>query len=143
MNRSPLQLKHYHFISLALSASQDYDAANQTAAGPYPSFDNIQLHPEVTLFSNSDDDECEPYLVRLSINYKPENGEFPYSFDAVIEGIFEIIESAGIEDCKKTVVINGASMLYSAAREQLMALSSRHIHGPMLLPSLDFRHLNF
>ena len=143
MNRSPLQLKHYHFVSLALSAREDFNSESLADnEGAYPDFEGINLQPEVSLFSNDDAGECGPYLLRLAMAYEPEAGEFPYSFEVVLEGVFALAEGADIADCKKTVVINGASMLYSAAREQLMTLSGRHLYGPMLLPSLDFRHLD-
>lgn len=143
MNRSPLQLKHYHFLSLALHANEDFDPATIAGAeGPYPSFEGIQLEPEVSLFSNDEDGDCGPYLLRLEMAFMPdENKPFPYGFHLTIEGVFSIEDSSGLDDCKKTVVINGASVLYTAAREQLLTLSSRHVYGPMLLPTLNFRHL--
>lgn len=143
MNRSLLQLKHYHFITLALSAREDFNPARLAGSeGPYPDFESIQLEPVVSLFSNEEAGECGPYLLRLAVAYEPEADEFPYSFEAVVEGVFELAKEAEIVDYKKIVVINGASMLYSAAREQLVTLSGRHLYGPMLLPSLDFRHLD-
>lgn len=142
MNRSPLQLKHYHFVTLALRAQEGIDPDKlANSEGPYPDFDNIRLEPEVSLFSNDDAGDCGPYLLRLAMAYEPEGDEFPYSFEVIIEGVFSLEENSDVTDCKKTVVINGASVLYSAAREQLITLSSRHLYGPMLLPTLDFRHL--
>lgn len=142
MNHSPLQLKHYHFVTLALHAREQLDPANLAKTdSPYPDFDGITLEPEVSLFSNDDAGDCGPYLLRLEMAHQPEDDQFPYSFEVVIEGVFSLENGTDIEDCKKTVVINGASMLYSAAREQLMTLSGHHLYGPMLLPTLDFRHL--
>jgi hypothetical protein len=143
MNRSPLQLKHYHFVSLALQAREDIDPASLAeSAGPYPDFDGITLEPEVSLFSDDDAGECGPYLLRLAMGYHPEDDHFPYSFEVVIEGVFSLEDGSNTTDCKKTVVINGASVLYSAVREQLMTLSGRHLYGPMLLPALNFQHLD-
>ncbi|MGN5519641.1 hypothetical protein VF673_12270 [Halopseudomonas sp. Lyrl_26] len=142
MNRSPLQLKHYHFVTLALAAQDSYDPASfADSEGPYPDFDGILLQPEVSLFSNDEAGERGPFLLRLALGYEPEAGELPYSFEVVIEGVFGLAEEAEFSDCKRTVVVNGASILYSAAREQLMMLSSRHIYGPMMLPTLDFRQI--
>lgn len=71
-------------------------------------------------FSNGDAGECGPYLLRLAMAYEPEDDELPYSFEVIIEGVFALDEGSEVADCKKTVVINGASMLYSAALEQLV-----------------------
>lgn len=143
MNRSPLQLQYYHFVTLALHAREGLNPANLAGnESPYPDFEGVHLEPEVSLFSDDNAGDCGPYLLRLEMAYKPEDDHFPYSFEVIIEGVFGLKDSASIEDCKKTVVINGASVLYSAAREQLMTLSGRHMYGPMLLPALNFQHLD-
>lgn len=142
MNRSPLQLKHYHFVSLALRAREDLESFSiADSQGPYPDFGDISLQPEVSLYSNEDAGECGPYLVRLALAYDPVDDPFPYRFEVIVEGVFALEEGNGMDDCKKLVVINGASVLYSAAREQLLTLSSRHLYGPMMLPTLNFQHL--
>ena len=142
MNRSPLQLKHYHYVTLALHAREDIDATTLACSdGPYPDIDGIHCEPEVTLLSNDGADEGGPYLLRLAMQRQPDDDQFPYSFEVIIEGVFAISDTDQVADCKKTVVINGASVLYSAAREQLLTLSGRHMYGPMLLPALNFQHL--
>ena len=46
-----------------------------------------------------------------------------------------------LDERRRLVAINGASILYGAMREHLLTLSARHRHGPVLLPCLDFRGL--
>lgn len=143
MNRSPLQLNHYHFVTLALRACDGFDSGKLTSSKlTYPDFDEIELQPEVTLFSNDDDGEYGPYMLRLVLIYEPEENTFPYSFEVIIEGIFSITQDSDFKDCKKIVLVNGASVLYAAVREQLMSISSRHLYGPMLLPTLNFQQLD-
>lgn len=109
----------------------------------YPDFENIDLLPEVRLYSPEAENPCGPYLLRLSVEHTPDtSSKVPYIFEVTIEGIFELEElEKSEEECKRLVVINGGSMLYSAAREQLFTLSGRLLYGSMLLPSLDFRKL--
>ncbi|HRI56303.1 MAG TPA: hypothetical protein PK170_04315 [Anaerolineae bacterium] len=58
-----------------------------------------------------------------------------------MEGIFHIDHAGPLDERKRLVVINGASMLFGAIREQLLSLSGRHKFGPFLLPSLNFANL--
>lgn len=143
MIQSPLELKHYHFLTLELRAREDINPASiENSDAPYPSFEGIHLEPEVSMFTNEDAGEEGPYLLRLALAYTPEGNNFPYSFEVELEGVFAITDVSSVNDCKKTVVINGASVLYSAAREQLLTISGRHLFGPMLLPALNFQHLD-
>ncbi|GEM_PF-1864071 len=147
MNRSPLQLKHYHYRAMSLKVRQDVDLlklSGEQQYEPYPEFEDVDLLPEVSLYSDGAESQCGPYLLKLSLSHIPAtNSNIPYQFEAVIEGIFVLADIEKSEDeCKTLVVINGGSMLYSAVRDQLLTLSARHLYGPMLLPSLDFRHLN-
>ena len=57
------------------------------------------------------------------------------------EGLFAIDHDGALDERRRLVAINGASILYGAMREHLLTLSARHRHGPVLLPCLDFRGL--
>lgn len=145
-NRSPLQLKHYHYRAMVLKVRQDVEVLetpSEQGLEPYPDFGDDQLLPDVRLYSDGADDHCGPYLLNLSLSYSPsKSSKVPYQFEFEIEGIFILDQPDNTEDdCKKLVVINGGSMLYSAVCDQLLTLSARQIYGPMMLPSLNFRHL--
>ncbi|MBE7373031.1 protein-export chaperone SecB [Pseudomonas lopnurensis] len=142
MKRSPLQVKHYHFSHLALTARPDFDIERLAGSEPYPSFAGTELKHDVTLAEPADEDDPTQFAVILSVQCEPEEGSpFPYSFAAEMEGIFEIEDEGPLEARKRLVVVNGASVLLGALREQLLALSARHKYGPFLLPCLDFRTL--
>lgn len=142
MSLSPLQLKHYHFTALSLKARADFAPALLDSSGePYPSMADIDLVPEITL-SEPEDDATQHFVVTLAIAHEPvADSSFPYAFAAAVEGIFALEHDGPLEERKRLVVANGASMLFSAIREQLLALSARHKFGPMLLPSLCFTDL--
>jgi len=142
-NWSPIQLRHYYFIRLSVIAREEVlSTLDIEQAASYPAFDDITLEPEVTLFSSDEGTEQGPYMLRLSIAHQPDKeSTFPYTFDVVLEGVIEATEPDKLEDPKRLVVINGAGMLYSAAREQLLALTSRHLYGALMLPTLNFQHL--
>ena len=122
----------------------DFMVAGEQQYEPYPDFGNEDLLPEVSLYSDDAESKCGPYLLKLGLSYIPsKTSKVPYQFEFNIEGIFVLGDMEKNEDeCKKLVVVNGGSMLYSAVRDQLLTLSARHLYGPMLLPSLDFRYLD-
>jgi len=39
------------------------------------------------------------------------------------------------------LLVNGSSMLYSAMREMLLTITQRCMHGPVMLPSVNFIRL--
>jgi len=142
-NWSPIQLRHYYFIRLSVIAREEVLAAlDIDQAALYPTFDDISLEPEVSLFRSDEGSEQDPYMLRLAVAHEPdEQSVFPYKFDVMLEGVIEVAHLDQLDDAKRLVVINGASMLYSAAREQILALTSRHLYGPLMLPTLNFQHL--
>ncbi len=143
-NWSPMQLRHYHFLRVEVAARESLlDDLDNSQQAPNVDFEGIPLEPEVSLFSSEDDGEHGPYMLRLALKYDPPQGStFPYRFDVALAGIIEVTAPDKLDDCKRLTVINGASMLYSAAREMLLTLTSRHLYGPMLLPTLNFQHLD-
>lgn len=63
----------------------------------------------------------------------------PYKIALRCHGFFTVAPLEGLKvDARTLVQITGASMLYSAARDMLLTLSSRGRFGPVLLPTLSF-----
>lgn len=143
MKLSPLQLRHYHFVKLCLEARADIELVSREVANElYPPVHDVDLNPEVSLARFEDDPDAKDFALTLSVTNNKEPGEsFPYLFNAIIEGLFTIDHQGDPEERERLVVINGASILFGAIREQLLTLSLRHRYGPMLLPCLNFRGL--
>ena len=143
MDLSPLQLKHYHFVEFNLKASESVKPKEiETDGTPYPLFVNVDFDVEVMLGLTKAEPDPHMFAVRLTAFGTPKsNSKFPYQFSATVEGVFEIAHDADLDERKRLVIVNGAGVLYSAVREQLLALSSRSSHGAMLLPTADFRSL--
>jgi len=142
MNRSPLQLKHYHYTGCHLQA-RDLDLAQmELGDSPYPSMDNIALQPQIRLSEPEGEDDPHDFLLTLALELREENARgFPYTFAVEVEGVFNIDHDGLLDERKKLVVVNGGSMLFGVIREQLLNLSARHKFGPFLLPSLNFQSL--
>lgn len=142
MPLSPLQLKHYHFTEFSVEASEALRPEEvNTGNSPYPLFEGVDWDTEVFLgIPDSGDDHLFAVRVRVFGTPQPD-GKFPYKFSAKTEGVFEFDHDGDLAERKRLVVINGASVLYGAMREQLLLTTSRCSHGAMLLPTVDFRAL--
>jgi len=63
----------------------------------------------------------------------------PYKIALRCHGFFTVAPREGLKaDARTLVQITGASMLYSAARDMVLTLSSRGRFGPVLLPTVSF-----
>lgn len=140
MKLSPLQVKHYHFTALSVTARQDADIEQlDYGSDPYPPMDGSSLRTEVTLGEPDNESDPHQFVVMLGIfGATKEESNFPYEFSACLEGVFTIEHDGDLDERKRLVVCNGASILYGAAREQLLSLTARHKYGPMLLPAANF-----
>lgn len=144
MRLSPLQLKHYHYKRLLLETSRDFKPTDASQrAGAYWVADASKIATKIVLGVPDEIIEGdEPFFIlELSIKYK--ESAFPYFFEIDLLGVVSCSESENEskENFQHRLVANTASLLYSAAREQILMLTSRHQPGPMMLPSLDFRNL--
>ena len=81
------------------------------------------------------------WLVRLDVQFKPssEAENAPYLGEVVVVGMFDLNSEFPEASAVEMVSMNGGSILYGTVREILSNISSRGIHGPILLPTLDAR----
>ncbi len=142
MKPAMLQLKHYHFNAVSLAARpQVTEFPYQDAGEMYPPLPAEALDPQLSL-AEPDADDPREFVVKLKLEHDPdEDSDFPYSFLVEAEGLFEIDHNGELDERRRLVAVNGASILYSAMREHLLTLSARHRYGPILLPCLDFRYM--
>jgi preprotein translocase subunit SecB len=96
----------------------------------------IDLQTKVAV--NTDDDDKSRYQVSLEITALPEDEDkvVPYSVHLIAVGLFTVDENW--DDPEKLMRVTGASILYSAAREFIITITSRGPWPPMILPSISF-----
>lgn len=140
MKAAKLQLRHYHFNAFSLQSHEDPAGFPDLGEREmYPTLPAGELNPVVSHYEPDSEDPHE-FVVNLKLRYQPsEDSSFPYSFLIETEGLFAIDHDGDLEERRRLVAVNGASILYSAMREHLLTLSARHRYGPVLLPCLDFR----
>lgn len=151
MKPSPIQLLQLNFKRVHV----EIDAAHAPAEPPNPMttafvFDGIGITTEVGLAEiDMTHERGALYLVslRVVVNNQPAAGESeskfsPYLIDLDVAGV--VLLPTGAEKlgpANDLVTVNGAALLWSAIREQLLTLTSRMPAGPVMLPTVHFHDL--
>ena len=151
MKPSPIQLLQLTFKRVNV----EIDPAHAPDEAPNPMtsvfvFDGVSISTEVGLAEVDMDHERGPlYLVSLQVLIdnrheanEPDCKFSPYRIDFEAAGIVQLAKGADkIGSQHDLVTVNGASLLWSAVREQLLAITSRMPAGPVMLPTVHFHDL--
>lgn len=144
MKNSSLQLKHYFFPLIFVSAQKDADDNSflwdKEYKVLYQPFEKLAIEKTV---SQTEDKE-RIYRVSLYIE-TIENEKLPYQFAMHCVGDFEISDTfhgktqeETASERLKLVAVNGASVLYSVCRELLIAQTAKSAYGSIILPTIAF-----
>jgi preprotein translocase subunit SecB len=132
MAQPPLQLEESYFDIVSLEAVPEYlpDAAAK------PRRHGVEMQLELATV----DDSPGVWRVTLDIRHKDIDEETSrYHFRLRVIGFFRWSAEAGPEDdTARVVAVNGASILYSSAREYLLMITSRAPWGQLRLPTMSF-----
>ncbi|MCP3722375.1 protein-export chaperone SecB [Paraburkholderia sp. CNPSo 3272] len=143
MQRSPLDLRHYHFNRFELQVRGDRRGPQTSSnSGQYPSFDEVDYSANVQVSAPPDQTSPFQFALKLALVCQPKSPEtqFPYTFNVEAEGFFQV-QAEDEDKGRKLLLANGTAVLYGAIREQLLTFSSRFSQGPMLLPTVNFLNL--
>ncbi len=131
MKASALQLKQYIVTELSLAANRSFN----------PEKDVHFSVPDVV-----GEPECSPdekngrewqNVLKLKHSQSAESNS-PYFFMIEIVGLFSVDKSVLDEKVPEFVKVNGASVLYSSAREILRSTMTMGPYLPILLPTISF-----
>lgn len=151
MKQSPIQLLQLTFRKVLVEIDPQH--APNEPPNPMTSvfiFDGVNIATEVTLGElDMAHDRGPIYLVTLRVlidnQAQPEapDAQFsPYLIDVSAAGVILLPKGAeALGPAADLVSVNGASLLWSAIREQVLALSSRMPAGPVMLPTVHFHDL--
>lgn len=151
MKPSPVQLMQLMFKHVKV----ELDPAHLPAEVPNPltsvfTFDGVSLQSEVGI------GEADPHHergtvffveLRVVVDNEPnpdikDQKYAPYKADVAVEGVVLIPKGAEkLGDPEDLAAVNGASILWSAVREQVLTITSRMRAGPVVLPSVHFHDL--
>ncbi len=125
---SPIQLLDHKILRIYLDTQETKGETSELAFGH--AIEVMQRGEEVGT-----------WLVRLDVQFKPTSipDAAPYIGEISVVGIFSLDASFPADKSEEMIYLNGGALLYGMARELLSNLTSRGIHGPVLLPTLDAR----
>jgi preprotein translocase subunit SecB len=124
---SPLQLKRHAFANILLRANPKGSAQAQATLVP-----TVQCQPDAK------NPNCWHIILTVKIGSASPEKPFLYEGEVVLMGELEIHDRVPLEKRAQIVRVNGTGLLYSAAREMVLNLSARSMHGPLSLPVLNF-----
>ena len=141
MQPSPLQLLQCCFESVNVVAVPDFDNSQRD-----PSFvfnpTGMEMSSETAVQDLGGDKEWCDYAIRLVVGFEPKQpNATPYRGQLGLQGVVRMHGAKTLLDRKQLAVVNGVSLMYGVARDMVCTLTSRGIHGQMLLPTLNFRSL--
>jgi preprotein translocase subunit SecB len=131
MKTSPLILHDYFVTELVFSVNMSFDADKATAL----CFDDLAIERE--LLPLGQDSLKWQMTLRVRQQAPPEKNT-PYAFSLVLVGILEVSPNCPEDKRKQLAEVNGASMLFGAAREIIRSVTSRGPYLQILLPSVSF-----
>jgi preprotein translocase subunit SecB len=125
---TPLHLDKYFFPVAQTIADAEFEEKGGEVADFTP---QIKLNYKAPKQGNV-------YQVALEITIQPDDEDhlLPYNVNLIAIGMFRVAE--GWDDPVKMILVNGASILYSAAREFIITLTSRGPWNHMIIPTYNF-----
>jgi hypothetical protein len=142
MKVSPLQPEGIVFEFVNVDPELDENGEYQSAANF--DFEGVSIHCGIGHGELEGSEELHPYPMMVSIEIVIDNErgqkKCPYRVRMKAMGFFKWL-SKGTSPIERRdlIVVNGASMLYSASREMLLSVTSRCVGGPLTLPGFHFQ----
>jgi preprotein translocase subunit SecB len=127
MMNTPLRLDSYFFPVVQVVANPKYRNAEEQQEQPFRISPSVAKNGENGLYQVS---------VEISLLQGEEKISVPYSIQLVAFGFFEV--QPDWPEPEKLLFINGSTILYAAAREFLITISSRGPWGAVTLPMVSF-----
>ena len=127
---TPLQLDDYYFPHVRVSAVN-------TVGDPAANY-NKDFEVDINVADQQDENGDKVYQVALRIRSYPASEEEMnlYLVELVVVGLFRVHPE--FDNPIKLLEVNGASILYSSAREFLITISARGPWGQITLPTKSF-----
>lgn len=151
MKTAPIQLLQVAFKKVQVEVDDQH--APPEPINPFTTifvFDGVNINTGFGIGLIDSDHERGPmFLVTLRVvvdnqwaNETPERKFSPYLIDVEVRGVVVVLKGAEkLGSPEDLASVNGASLLWSAVREQVLAVTSRMMAGPVTLPTMNFHDL--
>lgn len=135
MTPMPLRLERYFFTRLVVEANSDFAGLPASSALPE---EGLDVEIRIEIFKHNTDPQRFQVVLLIDRVTAPDPGP-PYQVELEVVGTFVVDLGLLRNDVERLVQINGASILYSAAREYLLMVTGRGPWGPLMLPTVSFQ----
>ncbi len=128
MMNPPLSIKDYFFPHIQVTADSEFSRQQDDNISPTLKTQvHVEKDPEINLFQ---------VTLEIDVTREDKDQIIPYEISLLAVGLFVVDEDW--DDPEKLLGINGASILYSAAREYLITITSRGPWPALVLPTVSF-----
>lgn len=145
MQLSPLQLLEYTFDGVSILPVDGYVADPEFSTGLVFLPGKLGMLADTGLALLTEEASYSDFDVRLTLRVGPkEDGSAPYQVVVSVRGVVRMHltqASDQAEERRVRALVNGVSLLYGVVREMVSNITSRSVHGQLLLPSLSFADL--
>ena len=127
---SPLQLKDHRFTHLRVTSIEGGSATAEPSLKP-------------TIWYEPVPNTADQWKLVLTLQLASADPAKPYAYEAEIkiQGLVQVTDGFMQAKKEQLALVNGLSILYSAAREMLLNITSRSASGAVSLPTLSFVNL--
>ena len=124
---SPLQLKEHGFTTVRIQAIE----GGSITAEP-------SLKPTIWFAQEAASPNQWRLVLTLNLGSQDLAKPFAYQAEIAIQGLVQIADSFLQDRKEQLALVNGFSILYSAAREMLLNVTARSVYGTVTLPTVSF-----
>lgn len=133
MKRAKFTLEHLFYPSASVKANYNFNRKH-TDTEPQEPQSNIYMAPR---------DQEHSIQMSLQVVVQSDSPADPYDIDLLIVGHFSGDPSLDPKEFAEQTVMSGPNILYGAARERIMSLTSRSAWGEYVLPAVVFEPSDF
>lgn len=124
---SPLQLREHGFTSVRVQVIDSGALTNPPSLKPAISFERQSTNPNQWRL-----------VLSLQLGSREADKAFAYEAEMTVRGLVEVTGKVPEDRKEQLALVNGFSLLYSAAREMMLNITARSRHGPLMLPTISF-----
>ena len=129
--KSPLEIVSYFFPAVTVAADPEFNSEKDNEAP--------DLKVKVSV-EHVEENNTHQVALDISLGPASEDKMQPYSINLIAIGIFHV--DPDFPDPEKLLRLNGAAILYGAAREFIITVTSRGPWGQVTIPSISFFQKN-
>jgi preprotein translocase subunit SecB len=124
---SPLQLKEHGFTTVRIQAVEGGSLKADPSLKPAIWFEQVAAKPNQWRLA-----------LTLQLGSQDPAKLFAYEAELKLQGLVEVADGFLQDRKEQLALVNGFSILYSAAREMLLNITARSVYGAVTLPTISF-----